>query len=115
MGVFNFIIFIFMKYEISELRLKQVIFHFLDDKDYIKLQKGSYVFFVLTEDDENCQIRYSISEKECYVGSEISEEISMFFSISNYSAALIIGEWVGKTLNVEVYDVNDMYIRFHVP
>jgi hypothetical protein len=47
-----------MKYLITESQIDKVIFKYLDNQDFIQIEKGDGVYFVNSEGDEYAQIRY---------------------------------------------------------
>ena len=100
-----------MKYLIKESQLDKVIFKYLDNQDFIKIEKGSNIYFVNSDGDENAQIRYAKSDGWCYIYYRLIKEISSFFSLDKTEAEQVIGKWVENTLQMRVsYTVASPYI-----
>lgn len=91
-----------MKYLITESQFDNIIFQYLDNQDFIQINKGDNVYFVNSEGDEYAQIRYDKSNGRCYIHYKLVEEISSFFSLGEYVSKEVIGIWVGHTLQVKV-------------
>ena len=47
-----------MKYLITESQFNNIIFQYLDNQDFIKIEKKYGIYFVNSEGDEYSQIRY---------------------------------------------------------
>ncbi len=93
-----------MKYKITDSQLESVIFLYLDNQDFIQIEKGNTIYFVNSEGDEYSQIRYDKSDGWCYVYWTLIEEISSFFSLEQTNAEQVIGRWVENTLQMRVTD-----------
>lgn len=91
-----------MKYLITESQFDKVIFRYLDNQDFIQIEKGSNIFFVNSENDKYAQIRYATSDGWCYISIDLIEEISSFFSLQTYDSEQVIGRWVENTLQMKV-------------
>ena len=91
-----------MKYLITESQLDRVIFKYLDNQDFIQIEKGDGIYFVNSEGDEYAQIRYFKKDKKCVIYTGLIGEVSSFFSMQGYDARETIGRWVGKTLKVDI-------------
>ena len=94
-----------MNYLITESQFDRVIFKFLDNKDFIKIEKGETIYFVNSEDDEYDQIRYKKSDGWCYVNYNIIDEISNFFSLQDDDSEQVIGRWVENTIQMKVTNI----------
>ncbi len=91
-----------MKYKITESQIDRVIFKYLDNQDFIPIEKGNKIYFVNSEDDKYAQIRYNKSSGWCYTSWELVGEISSFFSLEEFDSEKVIGKWVENTLRVRV-------------
>jgi hypothetical protein len=91
-----------MKYLITESKLNQVIFKYLDNQDFIQIETSSNIFFVNSEEDEHAQIRYNKKNGVGQITLDLIEDISVLFSLDEVLSKNIIGNWVGNTLQMEV-------------
>ena len=90
-----------MKFIITESKMEQVIFKYLDNKDFI-VKGNKNARFLTSEDDVDGVIDYSSISKMCYFQKEFVDEIIDFFSIEKVTAGDIIAKWVSNRLNVLV-------------
>ena len=91
-----------MKYLITESKLNQVIFRYLDNQDFIKIEIEDSIYFVNSEGDEYAQIRYFKKDSKCVIYAGLIEEVASFFSMQGYDARETIGRWVEETLKVDI-------------
>jgi len=91
-----------MKYLIKESQFDKIIFKYLDNQDFIRIEKDNKIYFVNSEGDEYAQIRYDEDSGWCYINKKLVEEISTFFSIQEFNSQLVIGRWVENTLQMKV-------------
>jgi hypothetical protein len=91
-----------MKYLITESQIDKVIFKYLDNQDFIQIERGDGVYFVNSEGDEYAQIRYFKKDRKCVIYTGLIDEVSSFFSMQGYDAREAIGRWVGETLKVDI-------------
>jgi hypothetical protein len=91
-----------MKYIITESKLNQVIFKYLDNQDFIQINKDKNIYFVNSEGDEYAQIRYLKDSGSCVIYLELINEISSLFSLELTDSMDVIGRWVENTLQVMV-------------
>jgi hypothetical protein len=91
-----------MKYLITESKLDRVIFKYLDNQDFIQIEKGDGVYFVNSEGDEYAQIKYFKKDSKCVIYTGLIGEVSSFFSMQGYDARETIGRWVEETLKVDI-------------
>ena len=104
-----------MKYLITESQLDKVIFKYLDNQDFIKVEYGNNIYFVNSENDEYAQIRYDKSDGWCTIERKLMKEIVNFFSLDNNNSILVIAEWTeSKTgLHYRTVDVaHNMFVRY---
>jgi len=91
-----------MKYLIKESQINNVVFWYLDNQDFIQINKGNKIYFVNSEGDEYAQIRYDKSDGWCFININLINEISSFFSLQRSDSEKIIGKWVENTLQMKV-------------
>ncbi len=91
-----------MKYKITDNKLESVIFLYLDNQDFIPIEKGDKIYFANSEGDEYAQIRYDKDDGWCGIYYKLIEEISSFFSLDESEAKQVIGRWVENTLQMMV-------------
>ena len=93
-----------MKYIIKESQINNVVFWYLDNQDFIQIEKNNKIYFVNSEGDEFAQIRYDKSDGWCGVDYNLIKEISSFFSLQESDSKEVIGMWVENTLQMKVTD-----------
>jgi hypothetical protein len=91
-----------MKYLIKESQIDKVIFKYLDNQDFIKIERPDGIYFVNSEEDEYGQIVYIKNKSWCVIYINLIEEISNFFSMDISDSKKIIGRWVENALQMEV-------------
>ena len=91
-----------MKYLITESQLDKVIFRYLDNQDFIQIERDNGIYFVYSENDKYAQIRYDKDDGRCGVNYDLINEISSFFSLEPYDSKEVIGGWVKNTLQMKV-------------
>ena len=91
-----------MKFIITESKMEQIVFKYLDNQDFIVKGNKHSVRFLNSEDDVDGLIDYSNVSKMCYFQKELVDEITDFFSIEKVTAGDIIAKWVSNRLNVPV-------------
>jgi hypothetical protein len=91
-----------MKYKITDSRLESVIFLYLDNQDFIKIERENSIYFVNSEGDKYAQIRYDKDDGWCGIYYKLIEEISSFFSLEQTDSKKVIGRWVENTLQMRV-------------
>lgn len=93
-----------MKFEINSNKLEQVIFKYLDNKNFIIKETPKYYYFLENEDDEYIQIGVSKSVMDCYLYDILTEEIQTFFSINKSKVKDILTKYVENTLDINISD-----------
>ena len=93
-----------MKYLITESQFDKVIFRYLDNQDFIRIEKGNRIYFVNSEGDEYAQIKYNKNDGWCFISIDLIKEISSFFSLQRSDSKEVIGRWVENTLQMKVTD-----------
>jgi hypothetical protein len=96
-----------MKYIITDSKLENVIFLYLDNQDFIQIEKGNNIYFFNSEGDEYAQIRYDKDDGWCGIYDRLINEISSLFSLEESDSEKVIGRWVENTLNMSVTDTSD--------
>ena len=91
-----------MKYLITESQLDKVIFRYLDNQDFIRIERDDKIYFANSEGDEYAQIRYDKDDGWCGIHYKLIYEISSFFSLEESDSEQVIGRWVGETLKVYI-------------
>ena len=91
-----------MKYKITDSQLESVIFLYLDNQDFIRIERDDKIYFANSEGDEYAQIRYDKDDGWCGIYDRLINEISSFFSLEEYDSEKVIGRWVENTLNMSV-------------
>ena len=91
-----------MKYLITESQFDKVIFKYLDNQDFIQIEKDDRIYFVNSEGDEDAQIRFDKEDGWCYIYYELVHEISAFFSLQGSESEQVISRWVENTLQMKV-------------
>ncbi len=91
-----------MNYKITDSQLESVIFLYLNNQDFIQIEKGDKIYFVNSEGDKYAQIRYDKEYGWCGIYDRLINEISSFFSLEESDSEKVIGRWVENTLNMSV-------------
>ena len=91
-----------MKYKITDSQLESVIFLYLDNQDFIQIERGDKIYFANSEDDTHAQIRYDKKNGWCYISWELVGEISSFFSLDESDSEQVIGRWVENAIQMRV-------------
>ena len=91
-----------MKYLITESKLNDIVFKYLDNQDFIQIEKDDRIYFVNSESDEDAQIRFDKEDGWCGVYYKLIYEISAFFSLQESDSEQVIGRWVENTLQMKV-------------
>ena len=101
-----------MKYLITESQFDKVVFKYLDNQDFIQIEKNNRIYFVNSEGDEYAQIRYDKDGGWCGIYYKLINEISSFFSMEYSDSQGVISRWVENTLQMRV--TKAIRIRTHV-
>ena len=91
-----------MKYLITESKLDSVILQYLDNQDFIQIEKNDNIYFLNSEGDKFAQIRFDKDDGWCGIYYKLVEEISAFFSMQESDSEEVIGRWVENTLQMKV-------------
>ena len=96
-----------MKYLITESQFDKVVFKYLDNQDFIQIERNDSIYFVNSEGDEYAQIRYDKKNGWCVIYYELVDEISSFFSMEYSDSKQVIGKWVEDILQMKVTETID--------
>jgi len=92
-----------MKYIITESKLNNIIFKYLDTKyDALEEKKGRYSDIVFTFPGEEYGVLGWDKSGDLYVCYELRYEISNLFGIENVNSLRVIGKWVEGKYNLKV-------------
>ena len=91
-----------MKFLITESKLENVIFKYLDNQDFVKIEKENNIYFVNSEGDKYAKIRFNKDNGWCYINYNLVKEISSFFSMEKSDSEQVISRWVESTLQMKV-------------
>jgi hypothetical protein len=100
-----------MKYLITESQIDRVIFRYLNNQDFIQIEKGDNIYFVNSEGDKYAQIRYDKEYGWWYIHYKLVDEISSFFSLEQNDSKEVIGRWVENTIQMRVTHAHHQGIR----
>jgi len=101
-----------MKYIITESRLENIVFKYLDMKYGALEQKmGEYTDIVFTFPGEEYGLLGWLKSGNLYVYNEINDEISNYFGLRKVDSLKVIGKWVEDRHNLNV--INTM--AFTIP
>jgi len=98
-----------MKYLITESKLEKVIFRYLDNQDFIKIESGETIYFANSKDDEKAQIRYDEGDGYCEINTGLINEISSFFSLNERDSIDKICSWIESTTGMDIGQFHVMY------
>ena len=92
-----------MKYIITESRLNNIIFKYLDIKDRtLEQKKGEYIDIIFYFPGEKYGALGWKKSGDLYVYYKLSDEISDYFGLENVDSLTIIGKWVEDRHNLKV-------------
>ena len=101
-----------MKFLITESKLENVIFKYLDNQDFVKIEKENNIYFVNSKGDKFAMIRFKKDNGWCYINYDLVKEISSFFSMKESDSEQVIGIWVESTLQMKVSNTSACSWRF---
>jgi hypothetical protein len=108
-----------MRYKITDKQLESVIFLYLDNQDFIQIERGDKIYFVNSEGDDYAQIKYDKDDGYCFIYYKLVDEISSFFSLEESDSEKVIGRWVESTLQMRVtytfYSLQMGYSQLRIP
>jgi hypothetical protein len=95
-----------MKYLITESQLDRVIFKYLDNQDFIQIERNDAIYFLNSKLDGFAEIKYDMEDGRCFIHYKLIYEISSFFSIDEFDSKEVISRWVKNTLQMKVTDTS---------
>jgi hypothetical protein len=102
-----------MKYIITENKLNDIIFKFLDAKlDGIETRKGEYVDIVFAFPDEEYGTLGWKKSGDLYVSYKLRNEISNYFGLEVDDSLRVIGKWVEDRHNLKVINTKNLAYYF---
>jgi hypothetical protein len=102
-----------MKYIITENKLNDIIFKFLDVKlDGIETRKGEYVDIVFAFPDKEYGMLGWEKSGDLFVYYKLRDEISNYFGLEVDDSLRVIGKWVEDRHNLKV--INTFNVPFLV-
>ena len=101
-----------MKYIITESKLTNIIFDYLNDLDlYMVEDRGDYYFWESKESWNNngyFVIYATHKRKDCFISSDLLVEVSSFFNLELEVALVIINKWVETKVGFgPLYPISD--------
>ena len=94
-----------MKYIITENRLNDIIFKYLDVKyGALEQKRGEYSDIVFAFPDEEDGVLGWSKSRGLYVYYELRNEISDYFGLNNVDSIRIISKWVEDRYHLKVID-----------
>ena len=103
-----------MKFLITESKLENVIFKYLDNQDFVKIDDGKRIWLIKSIEEDYSTIFYSRVTNYCSVRKSFVVNLRTFFSIDTKNAFEIISKWIEKTLDVKVENIDYGIVR-HKP
>ena len=86
-----------------DITIENLIFKKLDNKNFVRINKMSNIYFANSEDDEYAQIRYDIDKRLCTIYNELIDEISSLFSLEKNDSKQVISTWVQNTIKRKIH------------
>jgi len=90
-----------MKLIISESKLEQIVFMYLDKQNFIEVKDGKDVYLLNNEEDQYAQIKYEGEVDWVGISNSLCNEVSHMFSISEADSGGFIAKWIKKKFNVK--------------
>ena len=103
-----------MKFIIAESKLENVIFKYLDNQDFVKIEKENNIYFVNSEGDRLAEIKFNKSNGRCYINYDLVKEISSFFSMKESDSEQVISRWVESTLQMKVSNTQYKMLKWEL-
>ena len=100
-----------MKYLITESQLDKAIFRYLNNQNFIQIEKNNRIYFANSENDDYSQITYDKNDKWFSNNRNLVKEISSFFSLQLSDSKQVVGRWVENTLKMRVTNAKQRYME----
>lgn len=97
-----------MKYLITESQFEKVIFKYLDNQDFIKMNPIDDYIYWNRSDYENGIPTIVISTHKksiCFINAKLVNFITSFFGLDRGEAMNIIGDWVERETGFEFNNI----------
>ena len=104
-----------MKFEISDNKLDNIIFKYLDNKNFIIKETDYNYYFIENEGDKYGQIMITKYDTVCLIYHKLFEEIESFFSIEGPAVGDVLTRYVENTLNIKVSEEQQEKCTYIVP
>ena len=99
-----------MKYIITENRLNDIIFKYLDVKyGALEQKRGRYCDIVFSFPGEEYGVLGWEKSGVLYIFYELRDEISNYFGLEKVDSLSVIGKWVEDRYNLEVILINNTF------
>ena len=106
-----------MNFEINNSKLEQVIFRYLDNKNFV-IKESDYNYYFIDKEESltASMIRIKKEDMTCIVRFKLSKELEQFFSVSRDYLVGVFTNYVNKTLNIKLMDtkIRKSYAVFFV-
>ena len=89
-----------MKYIITENKLNDIIFKYLDIK-YGALEQKEYIIIFHFHNEDQGELTWK-HPNELFISRKLRNEVSNFFGLDNYDSIKVIGEWFEDRYNLKV-------------
>jgi hypothetical protein len=86
-----------------DITIENLIFEKLDNKNFVRINKMSNIYYANSEDDVYAQIRYDIDKRLCTIYNELIDEISSLFSLEKNDSKQVISSWVENTIKRKIH------------
>ena len=104
-----------MKFIITESKLEQTVFKYLDNRDFVEFENNRSIYFVYSKGDRYSQIRFDKDDLWVGMADELCIEVSSFFSISKEESIKIIGLWVKNKFKIREPLLVQSYLKNDIP
>lgn len=101
-----------MKYIISESRISKIVFDYLDNKNFYRLEYDNYIYLLDTKIDDYAKVKYDIYNGWCTIEYDLIVEIKNLFSLTFEYSFTLVSEWTKNKIGkfVDSYDVDHKII-----
>ena len=83
-------------------KLEQLIFKYLENKNFIIKENIIEYYFLEDESDRSSKIKIMKDDAVCFIDYDLIKEIQSFFSVETNTSKDIITRYVENVLNIEV-------------